>query len=214
MTTAYIALRRHTTAAQAIQFLREAMADQATPYYLYVVDRSRKLLGVVGLRELVIASPDTVAEAIMSRDVVHVTTDTDQEEVARTMARYGLAALPVVDPQGVLQGVVTQDDIIDVLEEETTEDALHFGAIEAGPISDKPYWSQRVRDVFRARFVWLLLLFAAETLTGSVLRLFSHELEAVLTLSFFIPLIIGTGGNAGSQTDDGDPRLAATDHTP
>jgi hypothetical protein len=108
--------------------------------------------------------------------------------------------LPVVDPQGVLQGVVTQDDVIEVMEEETTEDALHFGAIEAGPISDKPYWSQRIRDVFRARFVWLLLLFAAETLTGSVLRLYSKELEAVLTLSFFIPLIIGTGGNAGSQT--------------
>jgi len=120
--------------------------------------------------------------------------------VARTMSRYNLAALPVVDPQGVLQGVVTHDDIIDVLEEETTEDALHFGAIESGPISDKPYWSQRIRDVFRARFVWLLLLFAAETLTGSVLRMYSQELEAVLTLSFFIPLIIGTGGNAGSQT--------------
>jgi len=200
MTTAYIALRRHTTAAQAIQFLRETLADQASPYYLYVVDRDRKLLGVVGLRELVLAAPDSVAESIMTRDVVHVTTDTDQEEVARTMSHYNLAALPVVDPEGVLQGVVTHDDVIDVLEEETTEDALHFGAIEAGPISDKPYWSQRIRDVFRARFVWLLLLFAAETLTGTVLRMYSQELEAVLTLSFFIPLIIGTGGNAGSQT--------------
>lgn len=200
MTTDYIALRRFTTAAQALDFLRQVSVDRKTPYYLYVVDRNRKLLGVVGLRELIAAPPDTVAEAIMNRDVVRVTTRTDQEEVARIIARYNLAALPVVDDDGVLQGVVTHDDVIDVIEEETTEDVLHQGAIEAGPLSDKPYWSQRIRDVFRSRFVWLLLLFATETLTGSVLRLFEAELDAVLALSFFIPLIIGTGGNAGSQT--------------
>jgi magnesium transporter len=200
MTTDYIALRRFTTAAQALEFLRDVALDQSTPYYLYVVDRNRKLLGVVGLRELITAKPDTVAEDLMNRDVMHVTTGTDQEEVARIIARYNLAALPVVNGEGVLQGVVTHDDVLDVLQAETTEDVLHFGAIESGPISDRPYWSQKISQVVRSRFVWLLALFVAETLTGTVLRRFSGELEAVLALAFFVPLIIGTGGNAGSQT--------------
>ncbi len=200
MTTDYIALRRHTTAAQAIDFLRETMGTTTRPYYLYVVDRNKRLLGVVGLRELVVAPPSAIAESIMSRDLVSVTTRTDQEEVARTLSHYGLTALPVVDDDGVLQGVVTHDDVIDVLEQETTEDVLHLGGIESGPISDKPYWTQRIPEIVRSRFVWLLGLFAAETLTGTVLRHFHDELAAVITLSYFIPLIIGTGGNAGSQT--------------
>ncbi len=200
MTTDYIALRRFTTAAQALEFLRDVALDQSTPYYLYVVDRDRRLLGVVGLRELITANPDMVAEDLMKPDVMHVTTRTDQEDVARIIARYNLAAIPVVDEHGVLQGVVTHDDVLDVMQAETTEDALHFGAIESGPISDRPYWSQKISQVFRSRFGWLLVLFVAETLTGTVLRHFSGELEAVLSLAFFVPLIIGTGGNAGSQT--------------
>jgi magnesium transporter len=200
MTTDYIALRRQTTATQAIEFLRQTMGDTARPYYLYVVDRNRKLLGIVGLRELIVAAPGTVAEEIMTRDVVSVTTKTDQEEVAHTLTRYGLAALPVVDDQGILQGVITHDDVLDVLQQETTEDVLHLGGIESGPISDKPYWSQRIPEIVRSRFLWLLGLFAAETLTGTVLRHFHDDLAAVITLSYFIPLIIGTGGNAGSQT--------------
>jgi magnesium transporter len=200
MTTDYIALRRHTTATQAIEFLRQTMGTTPRPYYLYVVDRNKRLLGVVGLRELVVAAPDAVAESIMSRDVVTVKAKTDQEEVARTLGRYGLTALPVIDEDGVLQGVITHDDVLDVLEQETTEDVLHLGGIESGPISDKPYWTQRIPEIVRSRFVWLLGLFAAETLTGTVLRHFHNELAAVITLSYFIPLIIGTGGNAGSQT--------------
>lgn len=200
MTTDYIALRRFTTAAQALEFLRDVAIDKNAPYYVYVVDRNRKLLGVVGLRELITAKPDTVAEDLMNRDVMHVTTGTDREEVARLIGRYNLAAIPVVDDGGVLQGVITHDDVLDVIEAETTEDVLHFGAIESGPISDRPYWSQKISQVVRSRFVWLLALFLAETLTGTVLRRFSGELEAVMALAFFIPLIIGTGGNAGSQT--------------
>jgi magnesium transporter len=116
------------------------------------------------------------------------------------MIRYDLTALPVVDEAGKLVGVITHDDVIEVLEEEATEDVLHLGAVESGPLIDKPYWSQRLGEVVRARFFWLLGLFVAETLTGTVLRHFSNELEAVVSLSFFIPLLIGTGGNAGSQT--------------
>lgn len=200
MTTAYIALRRHTTPEQAIQFLRQVSPETDIPYYLYVVDRDRHLVGVVGLRELVIASPEVVVEDLMDREVIFVNTSVDQEEVARVMVRYDLAAVPVVDDQHRLLGVITHDDIIEVLEEETTEDILHLGGIETGPVSDRPYWSQRIRDVVRSRFFWLLILFVAETFTGTVLRHFEGELQAVVALAFFVPLLIGTGGNAGSQT--------------
>jgi magnesium transporter len=200
MTTWYIALRRYTTAEQAIRFLRSVSPETEIPYYLYVVDRDKRLAGVVGLRELVIASPETRMETIMDPEVLYVTTGIDQEEVARLMGRYDLANIPVVDDQRRLVGVITHDDIVDVLEEEATEDILRLGAIETGPVIDKPYWSQRISDLVRSRFVWLLVLFVAETFTGTVLRHFEDELATVVALSFFIPLLIGTGGNAGSQT--------------
>jgi magnesium transporter len=129
-----------------------------------------------------------------------VTAGTDQEEVAQVMTRYDLYALPVVDEQNHLLGVVTYDDIAEVLEDETTEDILHLGAVETGPVIDKPYWDQKISQVVRSRFLWLLVLFFAETFTGTVLRHFEGELKTVVALSFFVPLLIGTGGNAGSQT--------------
>ncbi len=200
MTTDYIALRRRATVAQAIEFLRQVELDGDVPYYLYVVDRDRRLVGIVGLRELVIHSPETCIEAIMNPNVIQVHTGADQEDVAQTMSKYDLPALPVVDSSGILQGVITHDDIIDVLEDEATEDALHMGGVEAGPISDKPYWSQRIVEIVRSRFPWLLILFLTATLTGAVMRHYENHLQTVVALSFFIPLLIGTGGNAGSQT--------------
>lgn len=200
MTTAFIQVRRFTTAAQAIEFLREVGPEEETPNTLYVVNRDGILIGVVGLRELLLAQADATIESIMQRDVVSVHAGADQEEAARLMIRYDLTALPVVDEAARLLGVITHDDVIEILEEEATEDVLHLGAVESGPVIDKPYWSQRLGEVVRARFFWLLGLFVAETLTGTVLRHFSGELEAVVSLSFFIPLLIGTGGNAGSQT--------------
>jgi magnesium transporter len=200
MTTSYIALRRHTTASQAIDFLRQISPETEVPYYLYVIDREKHLIGVVGLRELVISSPETTMDQIMDHEVIHVQAGMDQEDVARLMTRYDLAAVPVVDDQRRLVGAVTHDDIVDVLEAETTEDILHLGAVETGPVMDKPYWSQHIFDVVRSRFVWLLILFIAETFTGSVLRHYEGELQTVVALSFFVPLLIGTGGNAGSQT--------------
>lgn len=200
MTTAFVALRPRTTVAQAIEFLRRTDAEGLGTYYLYVVDRDQRLIGVVGLRDLVKAQPNTNIADITNQDIIYVRTNVDQEEAARLMARYDLASLPVVDDDGVLRGVITHDDIIDVIEEETTEDLLHLGGIESGPIGDKPYWSQRPIEVVRSRFTWLLVLFAAQTLTGTVLKYYESELQAVVELTFFIPLLIGTGGNAGSQT--------------
>lgn len=200
MTTSYIALRRHTTAEQAIQFIRQVSPDTDIPYYLYVVDREKRLIGVVGLRDLVITPPLATIDTIMDREVIHVTAGTDQEEAARVLTRYDLVALPVIDDTGKMIGVITHDDVADVLENEATEDILHLGGVEVGPLIDKPYWSQRILEVVRSRFFWLLILFIAETFTGAVLRVFEDELETVVALSFFIPLLIGTGGNAGSQT--------------
>jgi magnesium transporter len=200
MTTAFVAVRRQMTAAEAIEFLRHISPETETPYYLYVIDRNARLIGNIGLRDLIVAAPEAAVESFMKRDVVSVQAGTDQEEVARMFVRYDLAALPVVDSAGVLLGVITYDDIIDVLEEEATEDVLNMGGIEAGTISDRPYWSLSIAQVVRSRFVWLLALFVAETLTGTVLRHFEATLQEVVSLSFFIPLLIGTGGNAGSQT--------------
>jgi len=200
MTTNFIALRRHTTTEQAIQFIRQVSPDTDIPNNLYVVDREKRLIGVIELRDLVIAEPNSTMESFMDRDVIYVTSGIDQEEVARVMTRYDLTALPVVDESSHLLGVITHDDIVEVLENETTEDILHLGAIESGGIIDKPYWSQRITDVVRSRFFWLLILFIAETFTGTVLRHFEGELKTVVALSFFVPLLIGTGGNAGSQT--------------
>jgi magnesium transporter len=200
MTTSFLAVRRQMTAAEAIDFLRQIGPESEMPYYIYVIDRNGKLIGSIGLRDLIVAQPTAPVESFMNRELVSVLAGTDQEEVARTFSRYDLAALPVVDKTGVLLGVITYDDIMEVLEEEATEDVLNLGGVEAGIISDRPYWSLSIGQVVRSRFVWLLALFVAETLTGTVLRHFEATLQEVVSLSFFIPLLIGTGGNAGSQT--------------
>lgn len=200
MTTEYIAMRRHTKAGQAIEFLREISPSHEVPYYIFVVDRERRLSGVIGMRELVVALPDAMIEDIMNPDVVYVTAGTDQEEVVKVMDNHNLSAIPVVDDQQHMLGVITHDDVIDVLKQEAGEDILQLGGVEPGPLLDIPYWSQRISHVVRSRFGWLLTLFVAETLTGTVMRHYDQELKTVVALSFFVPLMIGTGGNAGSQT--------------
>jgi magnesium transporter len=155
---------------------------------------------VVGLRDIIIASPQAAMAEIMRTEVTSVPVGTDQEEVARLMQRYDLLALPVVDAERRLVGVINYDDIVDVIEEEATEDLLRFGGVEAGVDVGRPYFAAPLLRVIRKRIGWLLLLFVAETFTGTVLRLFEHELATVVALSFFIPLLIGTGGNTGAQT--------------
>lgn len=200
MTTEYIAMRRHTPAAQAIDFLRQIHPDHEVPYYVFVIDRERRLCGVVGMRELVVAAPTTLVEDLMDPEVIFVTTGTDQEDVARTMSNNNLSAIPVVNNNGEMLGVITLDDVIDVLKEEAGEDILQLGGVEPGPLLDVPYWSQKISQVVRSRFTWLLTLFIAETLTGTVMRHYDEEIKTVVSLAFFVPLLIGTGGNAGSQT--------------
>lgn len=197
MTSEFLALRPRMTAEDAFAAIRTWRPDSETIYYLYVVSEQRRLIGVVSLRELVVADPATLLADFMRPDVVAVTVGTDQEECARIMLREDLLALPVVDADRTLVGVVTIDDVADVLVEEATEDLQRFGG--AQPLG-RSYLDSPVLTITRKRVVWLLLLFVTESLTGTVLRHFADELESVVALAFFVPLLIGTGGNAGTQT--------------
>jgi magnesium transporter len=197
MTSEFLALRRRMTAAEAINAIRTWKPDAETIYYLFVVDAEGRLSGVVNLRQLVMADPQARLMDIMDPEVISVPVGTDQEECARLMSRYDLLALPVVNGGDRLIGVITIDDVVDVLEDEATEDIQRLGG--AQPL-DRPYLDTGILSVARKRIGWLLLLFITESLTGSVLRHFEEELDAVVALTFFVPLLIGTGGNAGSQT--------------
>jgi len=147
------------------------------------------------------ARPDQKIGAVMTPDLITVRVDTDQEEVARLISKYDFLAMPVLDPEGTLAGIITVDDIIDVLVEEQTEDVLKQGGITVEPgVINQPYFSVPIWRSVRSRVTWLILLFVAETATGGVLRHFDSELAKVTALSFFIPLLIGTGGNTGAQT--------------
>src|SRR6266542_5954570 len=199
MTDKFVRVRPEMSAAEAIAFLRLIDPEIESFTDLYVLNLVQQLLGVVSLRAVITAPPGRRMSEIMNPHIVTVPPETDQEQVARLVARYDLLALPVVGA-GRMLGIVTVDDVIDVLVSEGTEDVLRFAGIEGGPELDQPYFSVPLIRVVRKRVGWLLLLFLAETFTGSVLRLFEGELSRVVALSFFIPLLIGTGGNTGAQT--------------
>jgi magnesium transporter len=196
MSTEIAKLRRHWTVTEALDYLRN-LEDAETLHYLYVVDRNGRLIGVVPLRALILGKPEATIESIMVSDIAAVRVTADQEELADMVARYDYVAIPIVDHNGILLGVVTVDDVVDIFEEEVTEDIQRLGGSE--PL-DQPYFTASLLQVVRKRIGWLLLLFVAATLTGTVLRFFEEELLLVVALSFFVPLITGTGGNAGSQT--------------
>jgi magnesium transporter len=196
MTTSYIALRPHTTAIQAISFLREVSPEEETPYYLNVVDRDRRLVGIVGLREIVIAEPDQRIETFMDPNVIHVSVDTDQEEVARLMVRYDLAALPVVDPSNVLMGVITYDDLMDVLEEEATEDIYRLANVSDPDLSvDSP-----IGMSIRRRLPWLYLNTLTAFFASWVISQFESVIAQVAVLAVFLSVVAGLGGNSATQS--------------
>ncbi|MBZ0292289.1 MAG: magnesium transporter [Anaerolineae bacterium] len=199
MTERYVHISADITAAQALNHVRQVDEEVETVTDLYVLDASRHLIGVLSLREIITAAPEALIGDIMETDLVSVLPDTDQEKVARLVSRYNFLAMPVVDEANVMLGIITVDDIIDVLTEENTEDILRFGGVEGGGV-DQPYFTIPLLKVIRSRFGWLLLLMVADTLTGTVMRLFNGQLSTVVALSFYIPLLIGTGGNTGSQT--------------
>lgn len=177
-------------------------------YSVYVVDGGGAFLGILSLRDLVLAPPETPVRGLMTPHPVSVQVDTDQEVAARLLVRLDLLALPVLDAQGHLVGILTEDDVADVLEEEATEDFERLGGSQ--PL-EMPYRRAGATLLFRKRLPWLLALFVAEAYTGNVMRYFEDTLEQVVALAFFIPLLLGTGGNVGSQITTTLVRAMAVD---
>ena len=198
MTPEFLAVRPDVSAERALATLRHMAAGTEQIYYAYVVEpESRRLCGVLSLRGLVLSSPGATVQDLMATDVVKARVDADREEAARLLDQHHLLALPVVDEHDRLLGIITADDAAAVLLEEAGEDLERIGGSE--PL-DEPYLRASVGHLFRKRIGWLLVLFVAEAYTGSVLRLFEETLSEQIALAFFIPLLIGTGGNTGSQT--------------
>lgn len=197
MTPEYISLKESWTVAQALDRIRSLAKFSETVYYLYVTDVARKLTGILSLRALVVAQPSQTMGEIMVRDVLYAQTDTDQEEVARIIQRYDFLAVPVVDTEQRLVGIVTVDDVIDILEQETTEDIYTLGGVQSGADN---YFQTNLVTVARRRVVWLFVLLITNTATSAVIRSQQDILQQVVALAAFIPLLIGTGGNVGAQS--------------
>lgn len=203
MTTDYASLPPHLNVRDALERLRREAPDRETIYYSYVVDAERRLMGLVSLKDLILARPRSRIEEIMTSKIVRAAVDEDQESVARKIENYDLIAIPVVDADDKLVGIVTHDDAMDILRREQTTDMLQFGGVTAdAEADDQAYWRGRIVDSVRRRLLWLLLLFFGGTITGLVIRSFNWVDSRYPEIEFdaFIPLLIGTGGNAGSQT--------------
>jgi magnesium transporter len=198
MTTEYIALKENQTAATALEIVRRRARDTETIYSLYVTDAERCLTGILSLRDLVTADLSARIGDVMTGDVLSVATDTDQEKVARTIQRYDFLAVPVVDSEQRLVGIVTVDDVIDVIEQEATRDLYAAGAVQAGDEDD--YFSSNLFTVARRRIVWLSVLVVASFFTSEVIAANEAVLKQVVLLAAFIPLLGGTGGNVGAQS--------------
>ena len=197
MTPEYISLKENLTVRETLERIRNLANASEVVYYLYVTNISRQLRGIVSLRDLVLAATDTTLAEIMTRDVVFVHTDTDQEEVARTIQRYDILALPVVDSEDRLVGVVTVDDVIDIIEREATEDIYALGGVQS---DGDNYFQTNLLTVARRRVVWLFVLLVTNTVTGTIIRSHEELLQQVVILTAFIPLLTGTGGNVGAQS--------------
>jgi magnesium transporter len=199
MNDTFVAVRPGQTAAQALDELRAIVHDAAVIAYLYVLEGGGRLGGTLSLRKLLVAPPTQTVGELMRPRPLTVAPETDQEEVARIVARYDLAAVPVVHSDGRMLGVVTADDVIDILVEEGTEDVLRFGGVERGA-ADETYFTVPILQSVRRRIPWLLLLFVGGSITANVLGFFEGELQKLVALTFYVPLLIGTGGNTGAQT--------------
>jgi magnesium transporter len=196
MTSDYALLHESQSAAQAIEKLRHEAPDKETIYRAYVTSPDRKLVGAVRLQDLILATPRTLVREIMEEDPVSVRVDEDQEEVARMISRYDVLALPVVDAENRIVGIVTHDDAMDVLQEEATEDFHKVGSV--GEL-DTSVRDASIGLLYRKRIGWLVLLVFGNLLSGAGIHYYEHTIEAVVALVFFLPLLIGSSGNAGSQ---------------
>lgn len=198
MTTEYVSLRPHMTVEEAILRIRRQGVDKETIYTCYVTEKDRTLIGLVTVKDLLLAADDAMfIEDIMLRNLISVTTRTDQEEVARMFNKYNFLALPVVDGENRMVGIVTFDDAMDVMEDEATEDMEIMAAMTP---SEKSYLKSTPLDLFKHRIPWLMLLMVSATFTGMIITSFEGALSKLPILTAFIPMLMDTGGNCGSQS--------------
>ena len=196
MTTEYEALKLHLKVSEALEKIRKDGIDKETINTCYVLDKNRTLLGTVTLRSLLFADPDTEVGDIMTENVISITTLTDQEDVARDFQKYDFSVMPVVDSEDRLVGIITVDDVVDIMQQEATEDIEKMAAISP---TDAPYIKTGVFETWKKRIPWLLLLMISATFTGMIIAHFEDALSKYTILTAFIPMLMDTGGNAGSQ---------------
>jgi magnesium transporter len=200
MTTEFVKLDPQMTVGEALKHIRSVAREKESIYACYVLEpETGKLMGAISLRDLVMAELHQPVTQVMRRKPIAVQTSDDQETVANKIAKYNLLAVPVLEEDGSVVGFVTVDDVIDVMIEEQTEDILRMAAVDPGAL-DRPYFDNPIFRVVQKRIGWLLFLFVAGTLTSKVLHSFEAELATVVALTFFVPLLLGAGGNAGAQT--------------
>ena len=192
----FLDLKEHLTVSEAIEKIREEGEEKETVDTCFVVDKSRKLLGTIELKELLFNKSNLKVEEIMEDNVISVYTYEDQEEVANKFSKYDLNAMPVVDKENRLVGIITIDDVVDILQEETTEDIEKMAAISP---SDKPYMKTGVFETWKKRIPWLLLLMISAAFTSSIIQKYESALASYVILTAFIPMFMDTGGNAGGQ---------------
>jgi magnesium transporter len=198
MTTEYIALPADIPVEEAIERLREIAPEAETIYYIYVVDEEGHLIGVFSLRDLISASDGTLLKDFMHRNVISVNAKLDQEDVAKAVSKYDLLAVPVVDDDEHLLGIITVDDIIDVLEQEATEDIYKLAG--AGEIEGVELTEARVGTIVRMRLPWLLISLIGGIISGTVIGVYENTLQAIVMLAVFIPVVMDMGGNVGTQS--------------
>ena len=197
MTSEFVSIYESLTVEKAVEYIRRTGVDKETVYVIYVTDRSKVLRGTVGLRDLLFAAPEETIADLMETAVIQVLTTDDKEVAATAISKYDLLALPVVDSENRLVGIITVDDALDVINEEATEDIEKMAAITP---TDKPYLKTGVFATFGTRIPWLLLLMISATFTGTIITHYESALGQLVILTAFIPLLMDTGGNAGGQT--------------
>src|SRR5271157_2627984 len=196
MNPRFARLRPEETIDQAITYLRQQLSQVETIYYAYVLDEGQRLLGVVSLKDLVKADPSKTVADVMTTKLFKVSDITDQKEIAHLLSVHGIQAVPVVDAQGRMKGIVTADDVIDVMREEDTKEIQKIGGMEA---LEGPYLETGFLAMLRKRAGWLVILFLGEMLTATAMTHYEHQIEKAVVLALFIPLLISSGGNSGSQ---------------
>ncbi|HDR7892277.1 TPA: magnesium transporter [Bacillus toyonensis] len=196
VTSDFVAVRRNWSVKMTLKYIREHSENVESISYIYVLDSHGYLKGIVSIHELLLAADEEILSNIMIREVISVPAEVDQQEVVKKLLNYNLAAIPVTTANNEMIGIITFDDVMNVMEAEATEDIQKLGGSE--PLNQS-YFESSIWSIFFKRLPWLLLLFVAEAYTGTVLKYFEDEIETVVALAFFVPLLVGTGGNTGTQ---------------